>query len=70
MYKRQTYGSWIAGAGLEYGITDNLSARIEYLYLDKNNIATGVINSPATTITSRLQDNMVGAALNYRFTAW
>jgi opacity protein-like surface antigen/outer membrane receptor protein involved in Fe transport len=65
-----TYGSWIAGAGLEYGITDNLSARIEYLYLDKNNIATGVINSPATTITSRLQDNMVRAALNYRFTAW
>jgi outer membrane immunogenic protein len=62
-----TYGTWIAGAGIEYGITDNLSARIEYLYLDKGNIATGVIASPATTITSHLQDNMVRAGLNYRF---
>jgi opacity protein-like surface antigen/outer membrane receptor protein involved in Fe transport len=62
-----TYGTWIAGAGLEYGITDNLSARIEYLYLDKGNIATGVIASPAMTITSHLQDNMVRAGLNYRF---
>ena len=32
-----TYGTWTAGAGLEYCITDNLSARIEYLYLDKGN---------------------------------
>jgi outer membrane receptor protein involved in Fe transport/opacity protein-like surface antigen len=62
-----TYGTWIAGAGIEYGITDNLSARIEYLYLDKGNIATGVIASPATTITSHLQDTMVRAGLNYRF---
>jgi outer membrane immunogenic protein len=62
-----TYGTWTAGAGIEYGITDNLSARVEYLYLDKNNIATGVIGSPATTITSRLQDNLVRAGLNYRF---
>jgi hypothetical protein len=38
-----------------------------YLYLDKGNIATGVIASPATTITSHMQDNMVRAGLNYRF---
>jgi outer membrane immunogenic protein len=62
-----TYGTWTAGAGIEYGITDNLSARVEYLFLDKNNIATGVIGSPATTITSQLQDNLVRAGLNYRF---
>ncbi len=65
-----TYGSWIAGAGIEYGITDNLSARVEYLYLDKGHIATGVIGPPVTTITSRVQDNLVRAGLNYRFTAW
>ncbi|MGA8696286.1 MAG: TonB-dependent receptor [Xanthobacteraceae bacterium] len=64
-----TYGTWVAGAGVEYGITDNLSARVEYLYLDKNNIATGVIGPPATTITSHLQDNLVRAGLNYRFSA-
>jgi opacity protein-like surface antigen len=62
-----TYGTWIAGAGVEYGITDHLSARVEYLYLDKNNIATGVIGPPATQITTHLQDNLVRAGLNYRF---
>ena len=62
-----TYGTWIAGAGVEYGITDNLSARLEYLYLDKNNIATGVIGPPPTQITTHLQDNLVRVGLNYRF---
>ena len=62
-----TYGTWIAGAGVEYGITDNLSARVEYLYLDKGHIATGLIGPPPTTITSRVQDNLVRAGLNYRF---
>jgi outer membrane receptor protein involved in Fe transport/opacity protein-like surface antigen len=62
-----TYGTWTAGGGVEYGITDNLSARVEYLRLDKGHIATGVIGPPATTITSRVQDNLVRAGLNYRF---
>jgi len=67
----ETYGTWTAGAGLEYGITDNLSARLEYLYLDSGNVTTGVIGSPATTVTSRLKDNLVRAGLNYRFpVAW
>jgi outer membrane receptor protein involved in Fe transport/opacity protein-like surface antigen len=65
-----TYGSWIAGLGVEYGITDNLSARAEYLYIDKNNIATGVIGPPAATITSHLQNNLIRAGLNYRFASW
>ena len=65
-----TYGSWIAGAGVEYGITDNLSARAEYLYLDKNNIATGVIGPPAANITGHLQNNLIRAGLNYRFATW
>jgi len=65
-----TYGTWTAGAGVEYGLTDNLSARVEYLYLDKKNIATGVIGPPPTQITTHLQDNLVRAGLNYRFTAW
>jgi opacity protein-like surface antigen/outer membrane receptor protein involved in Fe transport len=64
-----TYGTWTAGVGIEYGITDNLSARVEYLYLDKGNIATGFIGPPATTITSRLENNLVRAGLNYRFSA-
>jgi outer membrane immunogenic protein len=65
-----TDGTWTAGGGIEYGLTDHLSARVEYLYLGKGNIATGVIGSPAMTITSRVQDNLVRAALNYRFSVW
>jgi outer membrane immunogenic protein len=65
-----TYGTWTAGAGVEYGITDNLSARVEYLYLDKGHIATGVIGPPPTQITSRVQDNFMRAGLNYRFATW
>jgi opacity protein-like surface antigen len=66
-----TYGTWTAGAGVEYGLTDNLSARVEYLYLDKNHIETGLIGPPAMTLTSHLQDNLVRAGLNYRFpVAW
>jgi opacity protein-like surface antigen/outer membrane receptor protein involved in Fe transport len=62
-----THGAWTAGAGIEYGITDHLSARLEYLYLDTGDIMSGVVGPPATTITSRLKDNVVRAALNYRF---
>jgi opacity protein-like surface antigen/outer membrane receptor protein involved in Fe transport len=62
-----THGTWTAGGGIEYGLTDHLSARLEYLYLDTGNVATGVIGSPTTAITSRLRDNLVRAGLNYRF---
>jgi outer membrane immunogenic protein len=62
-----TYGTWTAGGGLEYGITDNLSARVEYLYFDTGNVDTGSIGPPTTAITSRLKDNLVRAGVNYRF---
>ena len=62
-----THGAWTAGAGIEYGITDHLSARVEYLYLDTSNIMSGVIGPPTTTLTTRLRDNLVRAAVNYRF---
>lgn len=66
-----TYGTWTAGGGFEYGITDNLSARVEYLYFDTDNVGTGTIGPPTTTITSRLKENLVRAGLNYRFpVAW
>ena len=63
-----TYGTWTAGGGIEYGITDNLSARIEYLFLDTGNVQTGLIGGPPpTNITSVQKNNLVRAALNYRF---
>ena len=47
-----TYGTWTAGGGLEYGITDNLSARVEYLYFDTGNVDTGSIGPPTTAIAA------------------
>jgi outer membrane immunogenic protein len=67
----QTYSTWTAGAGLEYGITDYVSARVEYLYLDTGNVSVGLIGPPAVTVTERVRDNIVRAGLNVRLpVAW
>jgi outer membrane immunogenic protein len=43
-----------AGAGIEYGITQNLSAKVEYLW-----VGAGAVDT--------LKENMVRAGLNWRF---
>jgi outer membrane immunogenic protein len=69
-----TIGGWTAGGGFEAAITDNLSARIEYLYLDTGTITVAQVGGtppPPVTVTGRLQDNLVRVGLNYRFPyAW
>jgi outer membrane immunogenic protein len=66
-----TAGAWTAGGGLEAAFTENLSARIEYLYLDARNINVAQVGPPFVTVTGRLQDNLVRAGMNYRFpVAW
>ncbi len=66
-----THGAWTAGAGLEAAITDNLSARVEYLYVDTGNFDVAQFGPPFTSVTGRLQDNLVRAGLNYRLpVAW
>jgi outer membrane immunogenic protein len=66
-----TAGAWTAGGGFEAAFTDNLSARIEYLYLDARNINVAQVGPPFVAVTGRLQDNLVRAGVNYRFpVAW
>ncbi len=60
----RTQSAWTAGAGVEVGITQNLSARLEYLYLDTGNINVETIG--ALTVTGRVQDNLVRVGLNLR----
>ena len=60
----QSHAAWTAGAGVEVGITNNLTGRIEYLYLDTGNIPLATI--AGVSITDRLQDNIVRAGLNFR----
>jgi outer membrane immunogenic protein len=66
-----TAAAWTAGGGLEAAFTENLSARIEYLYLDARNINVAQVGPPFVSVTGRLQDNLVRAGVNYRLpVAW
>jgi outer membrane immunogenic protein len=60
----QTHAAWAVGAGIEYGITEYLSARVEYLYLDTGNM--NVANIYGDQITGRVQNNLIRAGLNLR----
>jgi len=56
---------------LEAALTDNLSALLEYLYLDTGNFNVAQVGPPLVTVTGRVQDNLVRAGLNYRLpVAW
>jgi outer membrane immunogenic protein len=64
-----THGAWTAGGGVEYALTDSLSARLEYLYLDTGDI--NVANVGPFAVTGHVQQNIVRAGLNFRLpVAW
>jgi len=66
-----THGAWTAGAGLEAAVTNNLSARVEYLYVDTGNFDVAQFGPPVTSVTGQLHDNLVRAGVNYRLpVAW
>jgi outer membrane immunogenic protein len=56
---------WTAGAGVEFALGGNWTAKAEYLYVDLGNASCGA-GCPANTDTS-LTSNIVRAGLNYRF---
>jgi outer membrane immunogenic protein len=62
----QTHTGWVIGAGVEYAITSNWSAKVEYLYADFgkesyfDDILPGGVNIDAHV-------NSVKAGVNYRF---
>ncbi len=57
---------WTAGGGLEYGITKNLSAKLEFLHIDLGT-ATFMGAGSGQTLSVPAKDNMVRAGVNYRF---
>jgi outer membrane immunogenic protein len=64
-----THGAWTAGGGVAYALTDSLSARLEYLYLDTGDINAGYVGP--LTVTGHVQENIVRAGLNFRLpVAW
>ncbi|QGM45621.1 outer membrane protein [Methylocystis heyeri] len=74
---------WTAGVGVEYALTRNLSAKLEYLYYDLGSMGLTNANiSPisfqgalmgaqrvadATSVSTRFDGHVVRAGLNYRF---
>lgn len=63
---------WTVGAGIEGKITQNWSAKLEYLYMDLGSFSGGTYNLlPASTIGIRtdsdFRDHILRAGINYTF---
>jgi outer membrane immunogenic protein len=67
---------WVVGGGVEAHLTDNLTAKLEYLYMDLGSFADTLIASGSqgtatatvtTSFTSRFTDSIVRVGLNYKF---
>jgi outer membrane immunogenic protein len=58
-----------AGAGAEYAITNNVLARVEYLYMQANASASGPIALVGGTVTetATIKDSIVRAGVNFKF---
>jgi outer membrane immunogenic protein len=67
-----TRAGWTAGAGVEGKITQNWSAKLEYLYMDLGRFSSGPFTlAPGSTIganvSSRFTDHILRAGINYQF---
>ncbi len=67
-----TKGGFTVGGGVEGMITSNWLARVEYLYVDLGTIGTGGqllvgANNHHDSFNSRVQENIVRAAISYKF---
>jgi outer membrane immunogenic protein len=62
---------WAAGAGVEVAFTENLTARIEYLYMQANNFSANAATIPVLggtiTETATIKDSIIRAGLNLKF---
>jgi outer membrane immunogenic protein len=67
----RTNAGWTAGAGAEYAITDNISLKAEYLFVDLPSVGGSEVGFAPPVVgaftTGRLGTNIVRAGLNWRF---
>ena len=62
-----TNTGWTAGAGVEYAFTNNLSAKVEYLYVDLGDFNCGISCGASATDNVSFNANIVRGGLNYKF---
>ncbi len=58
---------WTAGAGLEGALTDNLTARIEYLYVDLGSGSCSLVCFPGASTNVSFKTSLVRAGLDFKF---
>jgi outer membrane immunogenic protein len=63
----QTNAGWTVGAGLEFAIAGNWTAKAEYLYVDLGKFNCGTSCSVLATDNVSFKTNLIRAGVNYRF---
>ncbi|MCK1577689.1 porin family protein [Bradyrhizobium sp. 183] len=67
-----TRAGWTAGVGVEGKLTQNWSAKLEYLYMDLRRFGSGPftlapLSAISTNVSSRFTDHILRAGINYQF---
>jgi outer membrane immunogenic protein len=67
-----TRAGWTAGVGVEGKITQNWSAKLEYLYIDLGRFGSGPftlapLSAISANVSSRFTDHILRAGINYQF---
>jgi outer membrane immunogenic protein len=62
-----THVGWTVGGGVEYAVTNNWSARVEYRYSDLGSRVDPVSVAGATLFRERLSENRVQGGFSYKF---
>ena len=63
----QTNAGWTVGGGLEFALTNNLTAKAEYLHVDLGNMNCGFSCGVASGNSVSVREDIVRGGINYRF---
>jgi outer membrane immunogenic protein len=63
----QTNAGWTVGGGVEFALTNNLTAKAEYLHVDLGNMNCGFSCGVATGNNVSVREDIVRGGVNYRF---
>jgi outer membrane immunogenic protein len=63
----QTNAGWTAGGGVEFALTNNWTAKAEYLHVDLGNMNCGFNCGPTASNNVSLKSDVVRGGVNFRF---
>jgi outer membrane immunogenic protein len=64
-WQSENEAGWTAGGGIEAAFTNNLTARVEYLFVDLQNSTFTPV--PAVPVTVKFNANLIRVGLDYKF---